>query len=81
MKIILLHHIPGKLGYDTNRGTAPHKHCEVFTNFPSKSLGQFTTFLANPATYLTNFEDLKIEAIFDITFYQSKIVKLTSIQQ
>lgn len=46
------------------RGKAPHKHCEVFTKFTSNSLGVLTTtFLANPAIYLTNFELLKIDAM------------------
>lgn len=54
--------------YITNRltylGTAPQKHCVVFTKLPSNSRGVFTTILrANPAMYLTNFDDRKIEAM------------------
>lgn len=46
------------------RGKAPQKHCVVFTKFPSNSLGVLTTtFRANPAIYLTNFELLKIDAM------------------
>lgn len=40
----------------------------MFTRLPSNSLGVFTTTLrAKPAIYLTNLEDLRIEAI--LQFY------------
>lgn len=49
-----------------NLGIAPHKHCcdVLLTKFPSNSRGVLsTTFLVKPTIYLTNFEDLRIEAI------------------
>lgn len=71
------------------------KHCDVLTKFPSNSRGVLTTICrANPAIYRTNFEDLKIDAIFEacqrttikfytvvilVMFYQCKIYTRTKI--
>lgn len=52
--------------FESNLGIAPHKHCGdvLLTKFPSKSRGVLsTTFLVKPTIYLTNLEDLRIEAI------------------
>lgn len=48
-----------------NLGIAPQKHWDVLlTKLPSNSRGVFrTTFLVKPTMYLTNFEDLRIEAM------------------
>lgn len=59
---------PVNTGYNTYRGSTPQIHCVVFTNWPSNSRGVLTTtFFANPAIYLTNFEDRKIEAMLTRT--------------